>query len=212
MVSTTKAKIYHMAPKVYRSNLTWRTLDYQDSILAPAVPGWPDVPIYTGEDDLQNLLRPTTRKSIDDLYMASLAILAKHEDKFKKHFDALVKKFRVIAVEEGIDWKTSGPQAVKAWKLARKKDSGKHGGTISAERKKAETKEAIELIRDRWPLPSKEWPTSVLLDEADISLNTAKAHLGKRPIAQYNHEAKMKRKVRKDKNKMPNEGMDYENR
>ena len=47
-------------------------------------------------------------------------------------------------------------------------------------------------------MPSKEWPTRVLLEEADISLNTAKAHLGKRPIAQYNYQAAQKRKERRN--------------
>lgn len=185
-----------MAPKVYRSTLTWRTLDYQDSILAPVVPGWPDVPVYT-DDEFDFLLRPTQRKTIDDLYMASLAVLAKNEETFKKRMSALFKRFKIIAIED--DWNgRGGSAATKAWKAARKKDSGKHGGRLSAERKKAETKAAIALIADRWPLPSKEYPTAALLTEADISLNTAKAHLGKRPIAQYNHQAKLARKANRD--------------
>lgn len=186
-----------MAPKVYRSTLTWRTLDYQDSILAPVVPGWPDVPVYTDEDDLHHLLRPTTRKAMDELYMASLAVLAKNDDNFKKNFSALCKRFRIIAVEDEWNGK-GGSAALTAWKLARRKDHGKHGGEKSAALKKAETKAGIELISDRWPLPSKEWPTEVLLKEAGKSLNTVKSILGSRPIAQYNYQAKMKRKAKRE--------------
>lgn len=187
-----------MAVKVFRSTLTWRTLEDQDAILASAVPGWPDVPIFTGEDDLHNLLRPTTRRSIDDLYMASLAVLAKYENHFTTRLRALLKRFQIISVEDRTTWKRGGKAAVEAWRLARKKEAGSHGGKISASRKMSQTKAAVELIRSRWPMPSKEWPTSVLLAEADISLNTAKAHLGKRPIAQYNFQAKLKRKARRD--------------
>lgn len=186
-----------MAPKVYRSTLTWRTLDYQDSILAPVVPGWPDVPVYTGEDDLQQLLRPTTRKTMDELYMTSLAILAKHEDKFKKHISALSKRFRIIAIED--EWNGKGGRAVlAAWKLARRKDHGKHGGEKSAAHKKAETKAGIDLIRSRWPMPSKDWPTKALLEECELSLNTVKTHLGRRPIEQANYQAKLKRKASRE--------------
>lgn len=186
-----------MGVKVFRSTLTWRTLEYQDSVLAPVVPGWPKVAVYTGDGDLPSLLRPTTRKTPDSLYMASLAVLAKNEDDFKTHMKAFLKRnMQIIAIED--NWNGGKlNMAVKEWKVARKKDHGKHGGEKSAAKKKAETSKAIELIRDRWPLPSKEWATKVLLGEAGISLNTAKAHLGKRPIAQYNYQAKMKRKANK---------------
>lgn len=181
---------------MFRSDLTWRSLDDQDAVLATAVPGWRDVAIFTGEDDLEILLRPTNRKAVDDLYMASLAVLAKTEDVFTKRMTALLKRFRIIAVEDGTTWeRVGGKKAVQSWKLARKKEAGSHGGKISADKKKSRTKAAIDLIRDRWPMPSKEHPTRALLAEADISLNTAKAHLGKRPIAQYNYQAKLKRKA-----------------
>lgn len=188
-----------MAPKVFRSTLTWRSLDYQDSVLAPVVPNWPNVPIYTGEEDLTSLLRPTKRKSEDDLYMASLAVLAKNEEDFRERFGALVKRFRVMAVEDKTEWRRGGLAAVASWRLARKKDAGSHGGKISADKKKSQSKAAIESIRDRWPLPSKEWPTKALLKEAGVSLNTVKSVLGKRPIAQYNYQAKQKRAANKVK-------------
>lgn len=182
-----------MAAKVFKSTLSWRTLENQDSVLAPIVPGWPDVPVYT-DDDFEELVRPTRRKTVDDLYMASLAVLAKEEAAFKKRMRILIERFHIHAVEDETSWLgKSGNAAVVAWRTARKKDAGSHGGKISADKKKMETKAAIDLIRDRWPMPSNKWPTKALLKEADISLNTAKAHLGKRPIAQYNYQAKLKR-------------------
>jgi hypothetical protein len=47
-------------------------------------------------------------------------------------------------------------------------------------------KEAIENIRDRWALPSKQWTTKVLLTEAGRDFKTVKSNLGVRCIAQYN--------------------------
>ena len=40
--------------------------------------------------------------------------------------------------------------------------------------------------------------TNELLERANISLNTAKKHLGRRPIEQANYQAKLKRKAKRD--------------
>jgi len=69
------------------------------------------------------------------------------------------------------------------------------GARKAAEIRLKDSKKAIDKIKDRWPLPSKEWPTKLLLAEADRSLNTVKSRLGSRIIAQANHRAKMKRKA-----------------
>ena len=69
------------------------------------------------------------------------------------------------------------------------------GGYISAEKRKTVSKIAAKAIKERWRLPSNEWPTKVLLKEVDISLNTAKKLLGNRPLAQANYRAAMKRKA-----------------
>jgi hypothetical protein len=100
-------------------------------------------------------------------------------------------------IEEGWRWRPgqSTRNAVKAWKAARIKGVSRIGGRISAQRKEATTKEAIELIREDWPKPSHEFSTKELRERCDLSLNTIKRHLGPRPIAQYNYQAKLKRKV-----------------
>ena len=72
------------------------------------------------------------------------------------------------------------------------------GSRISAEKKKATSKAAVSKIADRWPKASDEFPTQTLLTEAGVSLNTAKRYLGKRPIAQYKYQVKLKRKARKN--------------
>lgn len=74
------------------------------------------------------------------------------------------------------------------------------GGKISAALRRKESLAGAEKIKDRWGLPSKIWPTKVLLKEANFSYNTAITipGLGPRPIAQYNYQAKLKRKERRD--------------
>ena len=42
-------------------------------------------------------------------------------------------------------------------------------------------------IKDRWVLPTKDYPTDELLTEVGICRNTANLYLGKRPDAQRKH-------------------------
>ena len=190
-----------MTIKAFRSTLTWRTLDYQDQVLARAILEWPDVPVYTGEEDFLSLIKPTTRKGTVTLYLASLAVLAREEKDFRERMSALLKrKFHIIAIEDQTDWNSGSnlSEAVKAWRIARTIDAGKRGGVISAAKRKTVSEIAAKAIKDRWKLPSNQWPTKVLLNEVDISLNTAKKLLGNRPLAQANYRAVLKRKAISD--------------
>ena len=187
-----------MTIKAFRSTLTWRTLDYQDQVLARAILEWPDVPVYTGEEDFLSVIKPTNRKGMVTVFMASLAVLAKEEKDFRARMSALMKrKFRIVAIEDETEWneKSKIKDATEAWKAARVFDAGKRGGYISAGKRKAVSEIAAKAIKDRWKLPSNEWPTKVLLNEVDISLNTAKKFLGNRPLAQANYRAVLKRKA-----------------
>jgi hypothetical protein len=69
-------------------------------------------------------------------------------------------------------------------------------GNASGKKAKAKSAKGVAKIMARWSLPHGEWPTQILLDEADVSLNTAKLHLGPRPIAQYKHQTMLKRKAK----------------
>ncbi len=151
--------------------------------------------------DLPQLFRATTRQARDTIHVASLGVLADTEKSFRE-FLALAKKRRceIFSCEDNRSFKLNGncENLVKWWKDARRNGVAKIGAKMSADKKKSDSKAKVALITDRWPLPSKEWATKVLLHEAGISLNTAKAHLGKRPIAQYNYQAKLKRKAKKE--------------
>lgn len=160
------------------------------------------MPIFIAPDDISQLLRPTTRQQEDKIFVVSFGVIADNE-KDLREFAKLCKtrKTEVCSAEGQTVWRwyNSVNVLVEWWREARRNGSAKIGAQISADKKKAAGKDRASKIADRWPMSSDEWPTRVLLAEAGISLNTAKAHLGKRPIAQYNYQAKLKRAANKVK-------------
>lgn len=106
-----------------------------------------------------------------------------------------------IDVVEGVIKNTSCGKDISFY--AKKKDvvksiAAQKAGQASGKKAKEISKRGIDRIKDRWPLPSAEWRTADLLEEADLSLNTVKSILGARPIAQYNYQAAQKRKERRN--------------
>lgn len=182
-----------MTDKAVISSLTYRSLESQKAALA-------GMPTFTIPDELAILFRKTTRKTINRLHVVSLGVIADTEKKCRE-FLALAKKgnAEIVSLEDGRTFSVNGncDNIVKWWKDARRSGSAKIGAKLSAENKKAKSAEGIAKIKDRWPLPSSEWTTAALLKEAGVSLNTAKSHLGRRPIAQYNYQAKIKRAKRR---------------
>lgn len=183
-----------MTDKAAISSLTYLSQESQKAALV-------GMPIFIIPDELHLLFRKTTRKSVSRIHVVSLGIIADKEKGFRE-FLAMAKKSNseIVSQKDGRTFIVNGncDNIVKWWKDARRNGSAKIGATISAEKKKATTKEAVDKIRARWPLPSSEWSTSVLLAEAGVSLNTAKAHLGRRPIEQANYAAAQKRKERRN--------------
>ena len=182
-----------MTDKALISDLTWRTIESQ-------MAAFPDMPTFVVPYDLPSLLRPTTRKAPVNIHVVSLGVMAQTEKGFLELLTSIRKiKAHIIEAETATDYWPDCPikNVVNAWKVARRDGSAKIGAKRSAEVKKAKSAEAVAKIKDRWPLPSKEWSTAVLLKEAGVSLNTAKSLLGKRPIAQYNYQAAQKRKTQR---------------
>lgn len=188
-----------MPLKLFISDYTFRTEAYQLALLTRE-PELTNAPIF-GPDDLQTIFRPTQRKERDTYYAASVACFAPNEERFKEFIGLCrVKKTCLASLEEKFTWtpqqSTSG--AIKAWKAARSNGVAKIGGRISAELRRKQSLEGASKIKDRWGMPSKTWPTKVLLKEADQTYNTAISILGPRPIAQYNYQAKLKRQKLKE--------------
>lgn len=181
-----------MTDKAVISEYTWRSLESQRKCFSE------DIPVFILPYDESALFRLTRRQNTDTLHVISLGIIAENEKDFRKFMEKARDSFIVSAEGHTINPKSNIENSVALWRDARRNGAAKIGARISADKKKATTKEAVAKIKDRWPLPSKEWPTAQLLKEAGISLNTAKAHLGKRPIAQYNYQAAQKRKERRN--------------
>lgn len=162
---------------------------------------FPYMSIYVGPREIPQMLRQTSRKEIDHIYVMSLGVIADKEDDFRAFLKLLnQRKAYLHSTEESITICPAAKcdAAVRSWKEARRNGIQKIGGRISAELRRKQSLEAAEKIRDRWPLPSKTWRTSMLLTEAGFTYNTAITILGPRPIAQYNYQAKLKRKKLKE--------------
>lgn len=182
-----------MTDKALISNYTWRSLEMQRA-------AFPDMPHFIAPDDLPVLLRNTQRKDRLFIHVMSLAVIAEDGNGFESFWRKLPKGAAVRDLDrcEVIE----GSMPIKKVKMlflsARKFGAAKIGGRISAERRKEKSAAGAKKIEGRWGMPSKTWPTSVLLKEADMSYNTAKTILGPRPIAQYNYQAAQKRKERRN--------------
>ena len=179
-----------MVDKALISELSWRSLGEQRR-------AFPDMPHYMAPDEIGVVLRQSTRNEQLKLHVLSLAIIADNEKAFRDFITLARKINAVLCLEDGLMLSCNAPikHLVGKWREARREGAAKVGGRISADRKEASTKTAIELIREDWPKPSSEFSTQELKDRCDLSLNTIKKHLGSRPIAQYNYQAKLKRKA-----------------
>ena len=181
-----------MSDKALISEYTWRSLEMQKA-------AFPEMPHYMLPNQESELLRPTRRERKDVFHAMSLAVIAKREPDFRDFVRMVQKIGATIETKDGCIFPhTKMSDAVEVWKIARRSASGRIGAQISADRKRAKSAAGIAFIKDLWPQPSNVYSTRELLDKAGVSLNTAKAHLGKRPIAQYNYQAAQKRKERRN--------------
>lgn len=130
------------------------------------------------------------------LFLERIAHHALQEHRLKGEWFSCPSELAKNTIDE-IMLKSKKGQDLEAYEDAIIAKVRSEGAIASASKKKLFSKRACRKIKDRWPLPNKIWPTYMLLKEAGISLNTVKATLGPRPIAQYNYQAKLKRKARK---------------
>lgn len=185
--STTKVK---MSDKALISDLTWRSLEMQKKTFAT-------MPHFT-IDEMHIMFRKTQRSIGDVIHIQSLGIVANNEKEFRVFLE-IIKDRKAWLHSEDEDFMIHARnikinEMVNMWKLARRDGAAKIGARISADRKKATTKECIAKIKDRWPMASRDYSTKSLLAEAGLSLNTVKSILGSRIIAQHNYRAKVKRR------------------
>jgi hypothetical protein len=199
----------------------------QEAAFDAAIPGWRDMAVY--RDTLRRgqrksksvaalheraiLLRPTSRPRADteEIYIAAWPVLAWSPRDLVKVLGALSQRGEIlIDLDTGIRiLPTATPQdvakACAAFELAcnRFGDYGRSGGHVSGQRRAEVAKSGCERIRERWGLPSSDYPTAALLAEANVSRPTAIAYLGRREEAQRNHEKSRPTADRNRRRKQP---------
>lgn len=211
-----------MKSKAYLSNIAPRwPLGKQESLFAEHVPGWPSVPTYCDALkpgsrkahntasllDRASMLRPTARCTGDEtIFIASLACLSWSVGDFAEVLTKIMERgATLVALDAGLMVPpTASPrivgQAMKAFVASKRRATGlgaRAGAEISAKKRRESTDDAVKRIADRWPLPSREHPTSELLAEAGLSLNTVVDRLGRRPLAQKRRLDAAKRRARR---------------
>jgi exonuclease VII small subunit len=210
--------------KAYLSDVfaPW-SIAQQELVLAGAIEGWPNgVAVYRdcldrferrarrveSLIDRDEMLRPTTRKDANQIYVASLAVLAWDENDFKTLVEIVLAGNGVIlSIDDKIEISNDTPlrQAIAAWDIARKRSRSNHvkskAAKISAEKKKAIAALGVARIKPFWGLSAEEWPTPLLRQMAGrpgkpIAYNTIVEHLGVgRAVARKRHQAMLKRRA-----------------
>lgn len=203
--------------KAYLSELNhWWTIERQRELLIERLPIFLNVDkmqVYTDVIDpkarrsrrperkflaaREDMIRPTSRPSTCIIYVASAAVLGWNEDDVRAFQAKLPTRITVHSVEEG----RFITDLVKEWKVARAKSrlegAAKRGAAISAKVRGERAAAGVRKIADRWPLPSSEWSTAKLLEEAGVSRNAVNARLGGREKAQARYQAALKRKMKR---------------
>lgn len=152
------------------SALSYRTLKEQKD-------EYPNMPHYMAPDEIQALLRPTTRKGDLNIHVISLAIIADKRGDFVEFMKSMPKHVTVISKEDGkVSRRTSVDKAVRLWGLARKKGASKAGGDARSAKALLDFWQGFSKIIDRWHGDEK---SKDLLREADIGHHdTVRVHLG----------------------------------
>lgn len=151
------------------------------------------------------MLRPSTRRNGEEIYIASLAVLDWTAEGMMEALTAAMARGATVRVlDAGL---SIGPTArvttlyvaAVAFAAARKRsqevDRGRAGGEASARKRSEASKARALTIKAEWGMP--EPPTAILLARAGLSYNTAKLHLGPRPAAQRAYQAAQKRKAKR---------------
>lgn len=186
------------------------------------MPGWPKgCTVY--RDDLDEdqrrahqiaslcrrarMLKAQSFKRPETILVASLAVLAWTADDMLACLTAAVARgAAVVALDAGLTIDATTPaaalsEAVAAFAEGRRKQQavrrGEMGGKRSGDAREAEAKARAMLIKDRWCLPTRDYPTQDLLAEIGMSINTARKHLGSRPAVQRAYQAARKRAAKR---------------
>lgn len=199
--------------RVYLSNIrTQWPIARQEEVLDAAIPEWRQESIYRDQlsraaikrqDRLKQrdefLLRPSSRSTGGDrVYVASLGVIAWTPTDLiavLMRLAARLETLYAVAEELIVDPTKDDLDALKAtFTLAARRFAGAgiSGGESSGRRRSEAAQAKIERIKPYWPLPSEEYPTSMLCKREGVSRPTVIQYLGSRKAAQLRHQAAQK--------------------
>lgn len=211
-----------MTARVYMSNISklW-PISRQRETLA-SVEGWDKLPLY--RDDLTRrglqvrtpnlleqraeMLRPTSRRTGETIYVATLAVLSFGAPDLANVLAAAARRrATLVSVADSLTVPPDAPAAVVAEAMAvwdrHKRRAITEGGRLAGvkvaqERRRAATAEALAKVRDDWSRPSAEVSTAALIERAGLSYKSLNEHLGPRKKAQRRAEQAAQRAARKE--------------
>lgn len=211
-----------MAHRIFMSNISkaWPR-ERQLSVLGGAAidkgaPTYEDVlsrrGLQSSDPDLMvdraTMLRPTSRRSAETIWVASLAVLARTAEDLAKVFAAAAARHAtIVSVSEGLSIPPDPHSAVlaqahAAWKRGRLKaqtEGGRLAGVrISAEKRRAKTAAALDKVREDWGRPSDEVPTAALIERSGMTYKSLHEHLGPRKKAQKKQLLREQRAAKKE--------------
>ncbi|GAC1508465.1 MAG: hypothetical protein NVS1B6_15860 [Steroidobacteraceae bacterium] len=223
-----------MAVRAYLSTLSKRwPIERQEAEHATKTPGWPgDVIVYRDKlssralmahsvsslKERASLLRPSSRRDGEVIYVASLAVLAIGANDFMDVCAAaLARGAAIVAHEDKVTiLPNSKPEQMRdalaffihsKRRFERKKgEAGKAGAAASATKRAADAKRRVELIREDWG--KRDVPMAELLkragrkikgrrDVVPMSHITAARELGRRRDAQREHDFRLEQEARR---------------
>ena len=147
----------------------------------------------------ERMTRQTSRRTTgEQVHVASLAVLAWAEDDLRGVLAAIEARGATLHTHDGVEAADHVAAWVRARQLSRLRVAASKGGTLTAERRRAEARAKCEVIRERWEMPTTpETGTATLLAEVGLSRNTVNVYLGGRLAAQAAYQRREKRRRRK---------------
>lgn len=211
-----------MAARVYTSNISklW-PLARQHDVLAK-VQGWEKLPRYTDTltrrglqartpdllEERGDMLRPTSRRSGETIYVASLAVLAfGATDLVNVLAAAAARRATIEVLADDLTIPPDAPAAVvaevmAAWERAKRRaltEGGRLAGVkVATERRRAATAVALDKVREDWSRPSDEVSTAELIERSGLTYKTLHEHFGPRKKAQRARLRKEQRAARRE--------------
>ena len=159
-------------------------------------------------EERADMLRPTSRKTGETIYVASLAVLAfGAADLVNVLAAAAARRATIEVVADSLTIPPNAPAAVMAevmaaWERAKRRaltEGGRLAGIrVAAERRRAKTAAALDKVRDDWGKPSSEVSTAALIERSGLTYKALNEHLGPRKKAQKKQLRREQRLARRE--------------